>query len=419
MERAGAQNYIAIVCDICDPCSKIAEHVNLVEKKLSELSATDAPASGAVGSACTLDYAPAIDCIKSLYQEYVRAFTCAKEFFRAFVQRLMSNMTKALVNKIPSPSDAMRAAVKVADGCEVIEASARKTSSALTRIYESMTGIGMDGVQLPTPTQIQAFISANAGALGQYDPSTGIPDAFDKLKDCLLELNGVFDDLLSSASSLQKVKEEYNFSRKETEAEIKADIEALCQEYNTATDNLDFFANTKGGQYNQILVFLQKADSLMKAVQAKIAAEIQKRVAPISEAFDRIVPTVPVRPSENVFSVKLKGKSLVSSRMSVKELLQKLQNEAVATITLSTACAVQEDGKDCNGQFSLAVLKQKHVVSSDAKVLFVVDDGYSAIRLPEWEVIDANDFNADDELYFSQSALEKLQTISKVEIKAE
>ena len=406
MEQKEARGYLSKICNICDWYSSIKKNVEAAEKILCQLgNVRTISFDDSNKKVYTLNYEPVIEPIKNMYQKYVITFASARERFRQYVKWIMDDIASALLEKATDTSNSMKRLEKEYGYCDRARYFAQKIFDAMEAVVEIMSRVGADDSKLISPAQIENFINDTAGMVSQYDSNLEIIRGFEELKGTLRELNEAWGKFFTGLSDFPEFPFECDFTA------IFTSLSKIYQSFLQFTD-------TKKGKKNTVTL-LQQAESVIKALRAQFALEMQKRIAPISTAFDRIEPKVPDLPSDSVFSVTVKGNGLVASRMNAKELLQKLQDEAVATITLSTACAVTENGKDCKGQFSLKVLKQKHVISSDAQILFVVDDGYSALSLSERELIDANDFSVEDEIYFSQSALEKLKKLFGVAIKVE
>ena len=406
MEQKEARGYLSKICDICDGYYSIRKNVEAAEKILNQLGNVKTISfDDSNKKVYTLNYEPVIAPLKNMYQKYVTTFATARERFRNYVKYVMVDIASALLEKADDPSDPMKLVNSEAVFATSLRDHAQKMFEAMEAVVEIFSRVGADDGKLISPAQIENFINDTADMVSQYDSNLDIIHGFEELKGTLRELNEAWEKFFTEISNFPEITPSCNQL-------------AVGARFKRINEDLLQFADTKKGKKNTVTL-LQQAESGIKALRAQFALEIQKRIAPISTAFDRIEPKVPDLPSDSVFSVKVKGNGLVASRMNAKELLQKLQDEAVATITLSTACAVTENGKDCKGQFSLKVLKQKHVISSDAQILFVVDDGYSALSLSERELIDANDFSVEDEMYFSQSALEKLKNLFGVAIKVE
>lgn len=221
------------------------------------------------------------------------------------------------------------------------------------------------------------------------------------------EIEDLFSDLTSAASAAGKVN---------NQSDLETMIRSLDELYSKFVSLLSV---KKNGEI-KFSDKLKKADMLMNNAQSKIKAEMDRRMAPISTAFARINPTVPAEPqkspnlqAEEVVEIKPGERGIDARKVPFDTLSQK---KNVVTLTLSSVFASQNDGKDCKGLFTLKVLKEKNVVSSDAEVLFIVDDGYSEIQLPKGEDLRSNDVNEKEEVYFSISVFEKLKKLIPINI---
>lgn len=390
-------------------CNEISGYIESAKNTLSEISENRSISIfNSNGKSYVLNYAPALSPIKELYEEYINALNRGNECFKEKVEEIMDALKIAALN--PDGSYAAmtktRANQLLEDG-ETIKGYASKILSVMNKTVQFLVeGVAEKGQIASSPAAIQSFIIDNSKTLDLYDVNTGIKDGFESLNEYLNFLNTALNNLSISILDLRKIRDG---------ASPKTMSSLLENVYN----KLNSMIVIKKGEESQLPMILLRANDLMLDLQSKIANEMHKRIAPISFAFERISPAIPNRQSEIVYSVQPKGNILVSRRLNFIDISKRLSQKSIATVSISTACAVQNDERDCKGQFSLSVLKEKHVITSDASALFVIDDGYSAISLPNWENVGINDFSKDDEIYFSQSALDKLRSISNIEIVVE
>ena len=401
------------VCNIGKYRNEIAEVVRSkkdIVNQISEHMAISSLKENANGY--SLDYEPAIEPIINMYDKYIQGFTWVGDYYGSFIQNLMDDLTASVLELDINKPDEKRnvnityrisSASKVAENCIKIKNAACDVSTAMDNILAiAVMGCVLEkGQRTRTPAKIQKYYADNHKTAELCDSNTEIGAGFKELAICLKNLETFWNCLPSSLSAFEQMQGEFDF-------------QTVLTLLNDLYGKLVSMVDVKKGT-DILSVTLKKADGLVGELTKLIQEELAKRTKPISVAFERIKATVPSLQSDDIYSVKLLQGSLKSTCLSPEERSNLLQHEALATLTISTICAVcdskdEKEVKDFKGQFDLSKLQNKHVVSSDATKLLIVDDGYTNVQLAKGVYIDANDFGKDD-VYFSESALSKLKKI--------
>lgn len=388
MKLNDVKKYVEAACVIGDYYTKFVEYVDKVEKdrKLS------------------LNYVSAIVYIRQMYDDYFKAFGCIARDCGQFVANLMTEVKNViLLGSIDlERNENMRLIDYKSERYKQIRDHAVCIYNDIDKILGYMLeGVSSDKQPAKNPAEMDQYVKTTKKTLGLYDPSTGIPEKFVSLEQRMEKLIRALKELSSAVYTKFDAIEE------------GAGLDPMIAALHDIWKKLEMWVGAKG----ELPKLLAEADLLTKELQSLIAAEMKKQIAPITTAFDRIKMAVPAQQQDCVYCVKYNGNGWVATRLAFSEMNRKLSDRAVVTLTLSSICAAFEGKKDIKGQFNLSELKKAQVVSSDAEILFVVDDGYSKLKLSMGQYLDTADFSRDDEVYFSVAALAKLKTISQINIK--
>lgn len=351
-----------------------------------------------------ITYMPAREPMKYVFEEYIKVGKYILSMLGTFIREQMDAIHNCIIKQIVLSKEQLNTISIVADKSKKAKALSNEVLNKIKAILAiaNIEGVNIsDNYFLHYPMEIEKYVTTHSNTLDLYAPSTGIRSGFEQLNGHLKTIGDCFEKLINEVAKF-----------KELQGRITLDM--VLSSYAAVSINLDRYVPTKKNNETQLYETIKKADGLMKELRAKIATEMEKRTVPITTAFSRIDPkSVPDIQSTDVFAIKFEGNSLIQQKISFDEMSRRLYDKAVATVALSTVCAVQNDkDKDCKGQMNLSVLKKLHVVSSDAEALFIVDDGYYEVQLPMWMYVDASDFNKEDEIYISNRAYYMLQTIS-------
>lgn len=366
------------------------------------------------GVTYSLAYAPAITPIKNAFEAYDRVFPLFQGYFASFVNKLAEELRDDILSPSGAQVSEMSRIDVVRDDSEKVKTYAAAISAALETILErTAMGVDVKGNRTKTPAEIKAFIEENEKTVELYASGTEAHGSFNDLRECLDKLDVFYKRLTVATSPLKTL-----FPDGVSDANLAVGLTALKK----VSDELNELTADKKGDENAMSEILKKAEGLMSALRADIQAAMTQRTALISKAFERIAETVPPAQSGAIIAVRRGDDGLAARRLTPEEETQLLASPGVATMTISSICAVRHKDRDCKGQFAVHMLIANYVVSADTKKLFVVDDGYSGLQLPEWERIDAEDFSKaavkdeDPVVYFSAAAYAQLKRLTKTPI---